>query len=102
MSISPTQQTYQPQGKTQATNYYQGPSYQVVGYFPPSTSNDEILKLHEMEKRFKYHGKTKLSYGSICNESIHPSILIKGLPYKFEVPKMDKFKVKEDPKEHQR
>lgn len=47
-------------------------------------------------------GKTKISYGSICNEPIHQSIPIKYFPYKFDIPKMDKFKGKEDTKEHLR
>lgn len=71
----------------------------MVESFPPSTFNDEILKkLHEMEQRLNDQGKIKLSYGSICNEPTHPFLPIKDFPYKFEIPNMDNFKVKEDPK----
>lgn len=101
MSVFLTQPTNTFQGKTQVTNYQQGPSYQMVGYFPPSTSHDEMLKkLHEMEQIVNDQGNTKLSYGSICNDPIHPFIPIKYFPHNFEVPKMDKFKGKEDPEEH--
>lgn len=81
-------------------NAYQDPSYHVVGTFPPNTPNDDILKrLHEMEKNLNNQGKYRVSYGSICNEPIHPSILIKDFPYKLEIYKMDKFKAKQDPSE---
>lgn len=53
-----------------------------------------------MELQVNEHGKENLSYTSICNESIHPNVPAKTFPYKFEVPKIDKFKEKEDPKEH--
>jgi len=55
-----------------------------------------------MEKRINEQGKDKLSYRSIYNEPIDPSIRIKDLPYKFEVPKMDKCKRNEDTKENLR
>lgn len=89
------------QNQDQLNSSYQGPSYQVVGTFSSNTPNDDILnRLHEMEKNLNNQGKSRVSYGSICNKPIHPSIPIKDFPYKFEVPKMDKFKGKEDPQEH--
>lgn len=36
----------------------------------------------------------------VMSEPIHTSVLTKTFPYKFEVPKIDKFKGKEDPQEH--
>lgn len=103
VSVSHTQPIYQPQGQSQATNSHQGPGYQIVGSFPSSTSNDEILnKLQEMEQMLNIQGKFKVSYGSICNELIHPSIPIKDFPYKCEVPKMYNFKGKEYPRDHLR
>lgn len=44
----------------------------------------------------------KLSYGEICNEPIIPYVSIGEYPKRFEMPKIDKFKSKEDPKEHLR
>jgi len=55
-----------------------------------------------MEQKLNNQGKSKVSYGSICNELYHPSIPIKNFPYNFEVPKMDKFKGKENSREHLR
>ena len=38
------------QNQYQMNNIYQGPSYHIIGTFPPNTPNDDILKrLHEME-----------------------------------------------------
>lgn len=83
------------QNQDQMNNTYQGSSYHIMGTFPPSTPKDDILKrLNEMENKLNNQGKSKVSYGSIYNESIHPSILIKDFPYKFEVFQMDKFKGK--------
>lgn len=66
-----------------------------------SNTNDEILKkFHEMEERINDQGKTKLSYGSICKEQIHPLVPIEDFPYKFEVPKMDKLMGKGDPRDY--
>lgn len=65
------------------------------------TINDKILKrLEDMELRFSEHGKAKLSYTSICNEPIHPSVPTKTFPHKFEIPKIDKFIGKEDHREN--
>ena len=55
-----------------------------------------------MELKVNEQGKTKLSYTTIGNEPIHPSVPTKSFPYKFEIPKIDKFKGKEDPREHLR
>lgn len=55
-----------------------------------------------MELKVNEHGKSKLSYTTICNEPIHPSVPKNTFPYKFEIPKIDKFIGKEDPKEHLR
>lgn len=55
-----------------------------------------------MEQKCNDQGKSKLSYGSIFIEPIHPSIPIKDFPYKFEVLKMHIFIGKEDPKQHLR
>jgi len=69
----------------------------------PLILNDEILKrLEDMELRVSEHGKANLSYTSICNNPIHPSVPMKTFPYKFEIPKIDNFRGKEDPTEHLR
>ena len=47
-------------------------------------------------------GSRKLSYSEICNEPINPCVLIDEYPKRFERTKIDKFKSKEDPKEHHR
>lgn len=59
-----------------------------------------MKRLNDMELKVNEHKKCKLSYTIICNEPIHPSVLIKNLPYKFEIPKIDKVKGKEYPREH--
>lgn len=53
-----------------------------------------------MELKVSEQGKTKLSYTTICNEPIHPSVPTKSFPYKFEIPKIDKFRGKENPREY--
>lgn len=55
-----------------------------------------------MESSINNQMKSKLSYQSIINELINPMVHIKQLPYKFEVPHMDKFKGREDLREHLR
>lgn len=44
--------------------------------------------------------KIKISYYSIFNEPINPMVPIKQFSYKFEVTHMEKFKGKEDLREH--
>ena len=41
-------------------------------------------------------------YEPICREPTHPNVPKKDIPYKFEIPKIEPFKGKEDPKEHLR
>lgn len=41
-----------------------------------------------------------MSYGEICNEHIDPCVPISEYPTRFEMPTIDKFKSKENPKEH--
>ena len=36
--------------------------------------------------------KYKVSYETICNEPIHPSIPKMDIPFKFEIPKIESFK----------
>jgi len=63
--------------------------------------NEDILKrLEDMELKLNEHGKAKLSYTLICNEPTHPNVPTKTFPYKIEIPEIDNFKGKEDPKEH--
>lgn len=73
------------------------PKKQPIINTKPATINDEISKrLHDMELRFNEQGKAKLSYTTICNEPIHPSASIKI----FKNMKIDKFRGKEDLREH--
>lgn len=53
-----------------------------------------------MELKVSNHNKAKLSYTSICNYPINLSLQMKIFPYKFKIPKIDKFKGKEDPREN--
>lgn len=53
-----------------------------------------------MELKFNEQGKAKLSYSTICSEPIHPSVQTKTFLYMFEVPEIEKFKGKEDSREH--
>lgn len=46
--------------------------------------------------------KYNQTYGELCNELIHPSVPYYVWPNNFELPKFDKFKGKEDPKDHLR
>lgn len=55
-----------------------------------------------MDLRINNKGKDKLSYTTICNEPIHPSLPENTFAYKFEIPKIDKSRGKEDPREHLR
>lgn len=55
-----------------------------------------------MELKVSDHGKGRLSYTLICNEPIHPSVPMNTFSYKFEIPKIDKFIGKEDPRENLR
>lgn len=55
-----------------------------------------------MEQKLNNQYKSKVLYGFICNEPIHPLVPINDFPYKFNIPKRDKFKGKEDPREHLR
>lgn len=52
----------------------------------------------EIEKELLLQSKQKLSYETIFNEPIHPSIPKKEIPFKFNIPKIEPFKGKEDPK----
>ena len=55
-----------------------------------------------INREVNVQGLKKLNYRNICNEPIHPSIPKKKLPHRFEFPKIEPFKGKEDPKEHLR
>lgn len=46
--------------------------------------------------------KQKVSYETICNEPIHPSVPKNDILFKFKILKIMPFKGKEDPKEHLR
>jgi len=58
--------------------------------------------LIEIEKMLRQQNKHKISYKTICNELIHPSISKIDIPFKFEIPKIEPFKGKENLKEHLR
>lgn len=65
--------------------------------------DDEIMRwLRELETRSSNQGLNKVSYGEIFNEPINPCVPMREYPKRFKVPKIDKFKSKEDPKEHLR
>lgn len=56
----------------------------------------------EIEKELHLQGKQKVSDKIICNEPIHPYVPKKEISFKFEIPKIEPFKGKEDLKEHLR
>jgi len=63
--------------------------------------DDDVTKLlKEIEEVLLKQKKESLLYEIICSEPIHPSVPKKDIPYKFEIPKIEPFKGKEDPKEH--
>lgn len=51
-----------------------------------------------IKDKFNLHGFEKLSFENICNDTIHPSILKKKMAHKYEIPKVEPYKEKEDPK----
>lgn len=53
-----------------------------------------------MEEISATQDKQNISYKIICNEPIHINIPKKQIPLKFEIPKIEPFKGKEDPKEY--
>ena len=55
-----------------------------------------------INQEMNVQGLKKLNYRNICNEPIHPSIPKKKLPHRFEFPKIEPFKGKENPKKHLR
>ena len=63
----------------------------------------EVIKyLNEIEEVLLKQKKESLLYETIYSEPIHPSVPKKDIPYKFEIPKIEPFRGKEDPKEHLR
>lgn len=59
-----------------------------------------MRRLKELEAKENNMGLSKVSYGEICDEPINPCIPMSTYPEKFDMPKIDKFKSKEDLKEH--
>lgn len=58
--------------------------------------------LQELHARSNNLGLFKIYYGEIHNEPISQWVSMIPYPPKFEVPNIDKFKSKKDPKEHLR
>ena len=70
--------------------------------FPTQSTNDFDERLLEIDKILRQQNKHKISYETICNEPIHPSVPKIDIPFKFEILKIESFKGKDDPKEHLR
>lgn len=67
------------------------------------SNEDKIMKrLQELEAKSNSEGISKIIYGEICNDLINPWVPMRPYLKKFEIPKINKFKSKEDPKEHLR
>ena len=65
--------------------------------------DNEVTKcLKEREEVLLKLKKKSLLYETICSEPIHPSVSKKDKAYNFEIPKIEPFRGKEDPKEHLR
>jgi len=70
---------------------------------PPPTISDDILKrLNDMEQKIINQNSSKISYNNIINEPINPMVLVKQFSFRFKIPRIEKFKGKEDPREHLR
>ena len=69
---------------------------------PLLASTQTILEiLHKLEVGSQDPNNAQ-TYDQLCNEPIHPSVPYYVWPNNFELPKFDKFKGKEDPKDHLR
>ena len=69
---------------------------------PLLTSTQAILdRLQKLEVGSQDPNNAQ-TYDQLCNEPIHPSVPYYAWPDNFELPKFDKFKGKEDPKDHLR
>lgn len=81
---------------------YRNEKYSMYPQNQPEERDDFCKRLKKIERELSMQDKKKVSYENFCNKPIHPSVFKKEIPFKFEIPKIELFKGKADPKEHLR
>lgn len=66
------------------------------------SENKIMRQLQNLEIKANNEGLSKVSYGEICNDPIKSCMPMRVYPKIFEMLKINKFKIKEDPKENLR
>lgn len=57
-----------------------------------------FTNLAQKEMLLIEYGKVQLSFNIVCNELIHPSVLMKVYIFKYKIPNIDIYKCKEYPR----